>query len=140
MRSENHPVVTHAFATDSAVNDWAVQKTLGWMQVVFELLGMLITLAALVLVVIGIEDKKPLFMLLCALGGICFLAGSGIRLRNRRGYVAALCGTLALLMGVPLLTMVGAFFLLRLLQPQMRAAFGWQSGGNASLHGQNGER
>ena len=84
MRSENHPVVTHASATDSAVNDWAVQKTLGWMQVVFELLGMLITLAALVLVVIGIEDKKPLFMLLCALGGICFLAGSGIRLETAR--------------------------------------------------------
>jgi hypothetical protein len=38
-------------------------------------------------------------------------------------------------MGVPLLTIVGAFFLLRLLQPQVRNAFGWYTG-----HEQNGER
>ncbi len=117
----------------------ALQQTLGWIQAFFEFLGMLVTIAGLVLVVTGIEDKKPMFILLCVLGGICFLAGRGIQQRNRSGYFSALCGTVVLLAGFPLLTLPGIFILLKLIRREVRTEFGWHTGGNTSAHEQDGE-
>lgn len=123
----------------SARQHSALQQTLGWIQAFFEFLGMLVTIAGLVLVVTGIEDKKPIFILLCVLGGVCFLAGRGIQQRSRSGYFSALCGTVILLAGFPLLTLPGVIILLKLIRREVRAEFGWHTAGNISAHEQDGE-
>ncbi len=117
--------------------DAALQQTFGWMQLFFELMGILFTLAGLILVVRGIEDTKMFFILLCVLGGMYFLAGRGLQQRNHGSYIAVWCGTVALLPGFPLLTVPAIVILLKLLRPDVRAAFGWNTGKNETSCEQN---
>lgn len=139
MMTENSSSTMNDSLTPSPGQHSSLPQTLGWIQAFFEFLGMLVTVVGLALVVIGIEDKKPIFILLCALGGICFLAGRGIQQRNRSGYFSALCGTVVLLAGFPLLTVPGIIILLKLIRREVRAEFGWHTGGSVSAHEQDGK-
>jgi len=93
------------------------------MEMVSGLAGMTATLLALGFLFAGIDKFRLPFLLLviAAIGG--FTGSQGAARRDPRGYTLALTGSLLLLPGVPVFTIPGLVFLIRLLREDVRAAF-----------------
>jgi len=101
-----------------------VEKSLGQMELGFGLLGIVATILALAMLLLGILNFTLPFIVLCVSAIAAFTGNRGIERRDRKGYYLALAGSLFLLPGIPLFTIPGLIFLFRLLKQKFMQAFG----------------
>ncbi|NPV75708.1 MAG: HEAT repeat domain-containing protein [Anaerolineae bacterium] len=101
-----------------------VEKSLDQMELGFGILGMIATILALAMLVLGKLNFALPFIVLCISAIAAFTGNRGVERRDRKGYYLALAGSLFLLPGVPLFTIPGLIFLFRLLKQEFMQAFG----------------
>jgi len=101
-----------------------VEKGLDQMELGFGILGIVATTLALAMLVLGRARFSLPFVVLCVSAIAAFTGNRGVERRDRKGYSLALAGSLFLLPGIPLFTIPGIIFLLRLLKQKYVQAFG----------------
>jgi hypothetical protein len=100
-----------------------VQQNLTQMETWFAALAILNTVFALVTIVFGISNLRLPFAVFSVLAGAAFIGNHGVTRRGRLGYIYSLSGSLLLLVGFPIYTIIGIFFIRRLLKAEIKAAF-----------------
>jgi hypothetical protein len=100
-----------------------VQQNLAQMETWFAALAILNTVFALVTIVFGISNLRLPFAVFSILAGAAFIGNHGLTRRGRLGYIYSLGGSLILLIGFPIYTIIGIFFIRQLLKAEVKAAF-----------------
>lgn len=100
-----------------------VEKMLNQMELIFGSIGIGMTLLALAMLILGLTQYRIPFILLVVMAAAGFIGNHGVERRGLKGYVLAIAGSLLLLPGVPIFTVPGVLFLIRLLKPEVAKAF-----------------